>query len=188
MKKCISFILILCFSLGLIAQEEDEYVLGDNSSSTATAPQKSGFDWGNVTIGGGLGLTFGTITYVEVAPTVGYFLTDNILTGVGINYVYYENNQYNYSTSIYGGRVFGQYLFEDLPFLGHVETEIINIDLLGNKERVNIVNLYVGGGLKQHMGQSSYFYLLALWNLNETKESFYIQRNPVIRLGISIGL
>ena len=187
MKKSIFLILTLFFSSFSFAQEEDVYVLGDSDKNAKPSISKKGFDWSKVTLGGGLGLTFGTITLVEVAPTVGYYLTDNILAGVGVNYIYYEDKSINFNTSIYGARVFGEYLFDDLPFLAHVETEIINIEG-ARAERLNIINLYVGGGLKQQIGRTSYFYLLALWNLNETKESYFLQPNPIIRLGIAIGL
>lgn len=188
MKKFVFFILVTCFSSFLFAQEDDNYVFGDTDRNPAPRINNSGFDWSKVTVGGGLGLTFGTITYIEIAPILGYYLTDNILAGVGVNYIYYENANFNYKTSIYGGRVFGQYLFNDLPLLAHVETELINIDLFGNNERVNITNVYVGGGFKQRLGGASYLFVLGLWNLNETRESFFIQPNPTIRIGVSIGL
>jgi len=171
----------------MFAQEEDVYVSGDANKITTPTLSEQGFNWSRVTLGGGLGLTFGTITLIEIAPTVGYYLTDNVLAGAGVNYIYYEDKTINFNTSIYGARVFGEYLFDNLPFLAHVETELINIEG-SRRNRMNIVNLYVGGGLKQQIGKTSYFYLLALWNLNETKESYYLQPNPTIRLGVAIGL
>ena len=74
-----------------------------------------------------------------------------------------------------------------MPFLAHAEIELINIQWTP-EERKNIVNPYIGGGLKQMFGGRSYLYILVLWNLNETKESFVFQPNPVIRGGIAIGL
>ncbi len=46
----------------------------------------------------------------------------------------------------------------------------------------------MGWGFKQRVGGNSYIYILGLWNLNETKESNFVQPNPVIRAGIAIGL
>jgi hypothetical protein len=174
-------------SLGF-SQDEDAYVGGNNTSSNSTnSSVKKGFDWDRVTIGGGLGLSFGTITVIEVAPNFGYYLTDNILAGVGGRYSYYSDNDINQSTSVYGGRVYGEYLFGELPFLAHTEAELINLEWTQDRRR-NIVNVYVGGGIKQRLGNRSYFYILGLWNLNETKESFILQPNPIIRGGIAIGL
>ncbi len=183
-----SFLLIAIFGF---SQEGDSYVYGDNSSSTKPAKVKSsggGFDWSRATIGGGLGLTFGDFTIIEVAPNFGYYLTDEILAGVGLNYTYYSDKVANFNTSIYGGRIYGEYLIPNMPILAHAETELINMEWSAT-ERKNIVNVYVGGGLRQDLGGGSYVYILGLWNLNETTESILIrQPNPVIRVGIAIGL
>ena len=179
-------ILLAVISYGLSAQD-DGYVYGDNVAQPNPALQ-SGFDWNRVVVGGGFGMTFGDYTYIEVAPTFGYYLTDNIIAGVGANYIYYEDKIFNYNTNIFGARVFGEYLFENMPLLAHAEVETINFEQYIGK-RINIVNLYVGGGIKQGFGNNSYFYILALWNLNETKESLYFNPpSPIIRGGIAIGL
>jgi len=181
---------MLTISVGF-AQSDDSYVLGDNTGSTDVAPEwkiTDKFDWHRVTVGGGLGATFGTITYIEISPIFGYYLTKHIIAGVGANYTYYSDNDYNYSTSIYGARIFGEYIFADLPLLAHVEGEVINLAGFANK-RINIYNFYVGGGIKQNLGANSYVFILGLWNLNETKESsYYLQPNPTIRIGIAIGI
>lgn len=185
------FIIISLFFVSLAsAQDDDSYVYGDSDSEVTSEDEitKAGFDWDKVTVGGNLGMTFGTITYIEIAPTAGYYLTEEIIAGAGVNYIYYAEKRINYSTSIYGGKVFAQYLFPDLPILAHTEAEFINLDLTGNNERTTIVNLYVGGGFKQDMGGGSYLYILGLYNLNETKESFFLQPNPLIRIGFAIGL
>ncbi len=191
MRRSILFILTIFISSIAFSQEEDSYVLGDKTSSTSNTTEwkiTDKFDWHRVTVGGGLGATFGTITYIEIAPTFGYYLTKNIVAGVGANYTYYSDNDYNYSTSIYGGRIFGEYVFPDLPLLAHVEGEVINLAGFANK-RINIYNVYVGGGIKQSLGPNSYIFILGLWNLNETKESsYYLQPNPIIRGGIAIGI
>lgn len=191
MKKYLLIIIALVISKVSFSQDDDSYVYGDNTP-TAISNSKSGssgFDWSRVTIGGGLGMTFGDYTVIEVAPNVGYYLTDNILVGVGANYTYYNDKIYNFSTSLYGGRVFSEYIFTNAPLLAHVELEVLNVEDFSDGSRVNIVNPYVGGGLKQNFGGYSYFYILVLWNLNETPESYALQPfNPIIRGGIAIGL
>src|SRR6056297_1249325 len=59
--------------------------------------------------GGGLGLSFGNITMVDISPRVSYMLHPRWFTGVGGSYLYYKNNYYNYSTSIYGVSAFTNY-------------------------------------------------------------------------------
>ena len=187
LKKCL-IVLALFISITGFSQDEDSYVFGDNVSNNSNGTSEGGgFSWDRVTIGGGLGLSFGTITVLEIAPNVGYYLTDHILVGVGGRYSYYKDNTYDFSTNTYGGRVYGEYLFGGVPFLAHVETELINLEWTQDV-RKNIVNVYIGGGIKQRIGGRSYLYILGLWNLNETKESYILQPNPIITGGIAIGL
>jgi len=187
MTKYFLLIITLVISTLGFSQDEDSYVFGEKTNTTTKDKKSSGFDWERVTIGGGLGMTFGDITYIEVSPSIGYYFTDNILAGIGGNYTYYSDKPSNFNTSIYGGRIFGEYIFSNIPILFHTELEIINIEYDVNT-RINIVNPYIGGGLKQSFGGHSYFFILVLWNLNETKESYILQSNPVIRGGIAIGL
>ncbi|PCJ25397.1 MAG: hypothetical protein COA97_07860 [Flavobacteriales bacterium] len=187
LKQCLLISILFISVLGF-SQEEDSYVFGDSGTGNSTKSNNGGgFDWDRVTVGGGFGLTFGSYTVIEISPTFGYYLTDNILAGVGGFYTYYKDNDFNYSTYIYGGRVFGEYLFNDVPFLAHAELEVVDIQWTLD-ERKTLINPYIGGGLKQIFGGGSYFYILVLYNLNETKESYLFQPNPIIRGGIAIGL
>ncbi|PKP47132.1 MAG: hypothetical protein CVT95_06040, partial [Bacteroidetes bacterium HGW-Bacteroidetes-12] len=147
-------IVVSVFFTSIAFSQDDTYVYGD-VGVTKNKTQPQGFSWDKVTIGGNFGATFGDIVYVELSPQIGYYLTENIVVGVGGNYVYYEEKRINFSTSIYGGRVFGQYIFSELPFLAHVEGELINVPDFNNT-RLNIYNFYVGGGLKQQFGNNSY--------------------------------
>jgi hypothetical protein len=186
--KSIFFLIAISLSLTVVAQD-DGYVYGDNAPKTKDTPKKSGgWDWSRFTVGGGFGMTFGDITVVDVSPTFGYFLTDNLVAGIGGNYTYYNDKRFNFTTSLYGGRVFTEYIFDDLPFIVHTELEVLNVEDFNDGSRINIINPYVGGGIKQRMGGNSYFYIMGLWNLNETPESYALQPNPIIRGGIAIGL
>lgn len=146
--------------------------------------------------GGNLGLQFGTVTYVDISPTIGYKVTEKFHAGVGATYIYYSekyplsNGQtYTYKTDIYGGKVFTRYYVLENLFLHH-ETEILNLevyDLLNDKvERKNILSPLLGAGYIQRFGESSGLYLMVLFNLNETPDSPYT--NPIIRMGLSFGL
>ena len=64
--------------------------------------------------GGDIGLQFGTITYVYLAPILGYKVTEKFSIGGGPSYSYLKDNSnqfgpVSYTSSDYGGRVFGQY-------------------------------------------------------------------------------
>lgn len=190
-------IVVLMLFVSLVGfSQEDEYVSGDNSSTSKKSSSGGGFDWNRATIGGGFYAAFGSNAYFLIAPTFGYYLTDDVLVGVGVNYAYERvefGTSFPYKSNTYGGSVFSQYMFGDLPFLAHVELEYANINVdfesaFEDDLTINLINPYVGGGLKQRMGSYSYFYALILFNLNETKESNIVQQNPVIRIGVSIGL
>ena len=190
-------LVILLFSVTLIVfAQDDEYVNGDNAGDLTSSSVKSGFDWSRTTIGGGFYAAFGSNSYFLIAPTFGYYLKDNFLVGIGVNYSYEKVDVAGYipyKSNTYGGSVFGQYMFGDLPFLAHAELEYVNINLdfkssFEEDFSLHLINPFVGGGLKQRMSNYSYFYALILFNLNETKESNIVQQNPVIRIGFSIGL
>ncbi len=191
MKSSLAILLVF-ISLGAFAQD-DGYVYGDTPTQPKKEKQK-GFDWNRVTVGGGLFLQFGTNSYIAVSPTVGYYLTDNLITGIGGSYIFEETNTVNfpYKATTYSGSVFAQYIFENLPILLHSEIEsaklTVNYVDLSDDFVIDMVNVYVGGGLKQNMGGNSFLYVMGLWNLNETKESNYVQTNPIIRVGFAIGL
>lgn len=192
MKKTFLFIIVLFVTSFTFAQDEDSYVYGDDQTETKDNKDreiKPLIDWSRVSIGGGLGMTFGNVVLIDIAPTAAYFVTDQFLYGIGVNYMYYEDKYVGFKTNTYGARIFSQYLLEVLPVLAHVEAEVINADSFSHPgERVNVVNLYVGGGLNQKMGDRSYFYMLMLWNLNDYNESILSYPNPVIRVGVAVGI
>ena len=137
--------------------------------------------------GGNLGLQFGTITFIDASPLIGYRLTDKLSLGTGISYMYYREKFpgfQEFSTSIYGGRLFGRYIIYKNLF-AHTEYEVLNLESFDINRRINVTNILVGGGYRQHLGGRAYLNLLALWNINETADSPY--RNPIIRMGIGIG-
>lgn len=91
--------------------EQDNSVKEDDNGNS-TAKQK---DWKDrIVVGGNLGAQFGSSTYIEVSPIVGYKVTDKFTAGIGFSYQYFSEN-YNdpyfvdYKASVYGPRVFLQH-------------------------------------------------------------------------------
>ena len=195
LKKSI-LILVLLFSVNFLfaQEEEDSYVYGDTEEEEEVKEgdektEKPLIDWNRVSVGGGLGLSFGNVTLIDIAPTAAYFVTDHFLYGVGLNYMYYSDNHVGFQTSSFGARVFSQYLLDILPVLAHVEVEVINADSYKYRgERTTFANVYVGGGLNQKIGDRSYYYMLVLWNLNDFNDSILQQPNPIIRVGIGLAI
>lgn len=142
-------------------------------------------------IGTGFGLQFGTITLIDVSPTIAYKLTDRLIPGIGFTYQYYRIN-YNtipdYETSIYGGSAFLRYyVFED--FFAHGEYQVLSYErynLNWELERVNFPAYLIGGGYRMMMSERFQSVIVVLFNLNETIDSPY--QNPIIRFGVQLGL
>jgi hypothetical protein len=149
---------------------------------------------GRFFVGGGLGVQFGTVTVIDVSPHVGYLFTEHLAGGVGLTYQYYNDARYKpaYSTSIYGARIFGRYYFLE-NLIAHAEYEYQNYDqylvgpvMPGTPERIGVHNVYLGGGYRQIVGGRTGISILVLWNVNETIYSLY--SNPIIRMGVDVGL
>jgi hypothetical protein len=173
MKKI--FILLLLIPTAIISQNNDEVL-------------NKGFSWDKLTVGGGLGLAFGTVTVIDVSPTVGYYFSDQFIGGIGISYLYYKDESFlpAFQTDVYGAKVFGQYFLDFAPIIIHTEIENQNVEAWDTGNRVNVINLLAGGGIRQMIGDHSFIQILVLWNFNETIYTIY--PNPIIRGGFAIGI
>ncbi|MEI6815898.1 MAG: hypothetical protein WCL14_04745 [Bacteroidota bacterium] len=140
--------------------------------------------------GGNLGAQFGSETFIEVSPLVGYRITENFSIGAGITYIYFSqqnpyNPAYSYHSNIYGARLFAkEYLIKN--FFAYGEEELLNLEepnFNGDLVRTDVGSTLVGGGFSQSMGGNALSYLMILWNLNETPYSPYT--SPIIRIGFT---
>ena len=149
-------------------------------------------------------LSFGTTTYIEVAPMVGYHVNDRLAVGLGPHYIYQSRKAtpsypYSYQTHVYGMKGFARFalithaeeflpinLFNDL--FAHVEYEGMSLEKdiyyqQGDEGRFIYQAFLVGGGLSQRIGMYNSVSFMVLWNLNESSSSPY--SNPVFRLGFN---
>lgn len=180
-----NLLLCLLFSVSVFAQYD----------STETKPQKNRRPFKDkIYFGGNLGLQFGNQTYIDVSPLVGYKFNDKFSAGIGVTYIYFKQHfpqysQYDYETSIYGGRVFSRYFFIENLF-AHAEVEVLNMEVFdvikSDYERKNILSPLIGVGYIQRFGNAGGIYILLLYNINDTPDSPY--SNPVVRIGVNIGL
>ena len=156
-----------------------------------------------------LGLVFGTITRIEVSPSVGYHITPAIIAGIGGRYEYYREKSYytqnqTINTNIYGFRVFSRLiLFRNLSdffpihiplsIFGHAEYEFLNLDPLyfptpnaDPTQRYWLDSFLAGGGISQRTSKRTYFNIMVLWDLTNTSGSPYV--NPILKFGIQFYL
>jgi hypothetical protein len=208
-KHCIlAFVnLLLLSSINLQAQNEDEKknAYSDQYLNPATRPKQDDNPFPSnrrIFFGGNGFLTFGTFTDIEISPLIGYWVTPRFAPGVSAKYEYLS--QPGLSTNVYGGSIFADYLliknlnkmFEkmrsNIGIMAHVEYECLSLDnsYFGFSDqapnnRFLQQNFYIGGGLRQPIGEHSSFYLLILFNLNASSEFNYYSSNPVFRIGFT---
>jgi hypothetical protein len=154
-------------------------------------------------VGGSIGLQFGSITNIEVAPMGGLNLLPRWNTGLSFVYNYINNTLFNnYKTSILGGRTFtevvilnniGKYIpinLIDNIYL-HGEYEILRYEgdyynlLSGNSSNQHFVeSINAGAGFGVPMGGNNTLKVSFLYNVTENE--YYPYANPMIRLDLSI--
>lgn len=144
--------------------------------------------------GGNFGFQFGTVTFIDISPIIGYIITDKFLAGAGIKYQFEKDKRFipALKISTYGGSIFSRYYILDNIYL-HAEYEFLNlepiyIDYAGNYyigNRIWIGSPLAGAGYRQAVGRKSSFDILLLYNFNETPYTPY--NNPVIRAGVTLG-
>jgi hypothetical protein len=181
MKKILTILILY----GIAFKSSAQYI-----DANATKPKSSFSD--HLFFGGIFGLQFATDqTYVEVAPLIGYRVTEKFSAGLNLKYIFYKyhiDNFPTYSTSLYGGGPFARYFIFDGLF-AHFEYELLNMevpDLYGQLYRENVTSVFLGGGYRQMLGDRSALDFMILWNINDNKYSPYV--NPIIQFGFAFGI
>lgn len=146
--------------------------------------------------GGNLGLSFGTITNIYLAPVIGYRVTPKLASGVGVIYQYVKDTRFNpdLTYSSYGFNIFSRYAVYG-PLFAQAEYEYLNYEYFpfgGSTEtvRTGFNSLFLGGGIAQPIGRNAAFLISAFYNVTYKAGS-----NPpppynspwVFRVGITAG-
>jgi len=159
---------------------------GYNAPSAPQSDQSSKMRFRDrLVFGGGLGASFGVVTFVQVAPQVGIRTTPKWINGIGVNYMYFSVG--NASQSIYGGSVWSRYFVTNNLFLGS-EFEVLNREVFSREigfHRRNVPIFMVGGGYFTGgnglgLGLQLYYDLIG--------DPWSPYRNPIIRAGVLFGL
>lgn len=225
MKKLI-LLSVLCLAIGA-AQAQETYNSSGRAGKARYKEnvEKKGFDPHRLLFGGGIGLGFGTYTNIYIAPSVGYRLTDNLAAGVslGYNYLNIKNYYVSYnaitgaqksmslSQSIYSGSIWARYtIIENI--LIQAEFELNNISdyqtfkydkdgwAVPDAKRLTIPSLLLGGGYRQPLGNNSYLFMMAMYdvlqNIPSNTREFQNQKVSIspyagglfFRVGFAIGI
>lgn len=143
--------------------------------------------------GGGLGLSFGTVTFIQVEPLVGVHLDpkNKLSVGTGVSYWYYRDSRYvpELEQSGFGYRFFGRYRVLQPIFL-HAEFYHVNVeryDYFGRSMgRDWVPHGLIGGGYVQG-GEGVSFYLQVLWEVFQDPYSVYAGQGPILSAGVGVG-
>ncbi len=194
MKKNLTNLFALTLALGLLlltsSQVQAQWYPKDSNQGMPAPLAKTGneekTDFADrLFYAGGFGAQFGSLTYVEASPMIGIGITESIRAGVGFTYMYFQDRVFEYTTNIYGGRVFGQAdIYEG--FFAHIEYEVLNGEFEYAGERTNLNSFLIGGGYRTSFGDRFFGSATLLYNLTEEIYSPY--SNPIIRVGIGYGL
>ncbi len=160
MKKCLMIFLLsgLC-CMQLHAQEEDK-----------EEPQPQGFDKSKLFFGGNFGLTFGSNTFINISPQVGYRFNQYLAAGAGPSFIYYSYRRANerYRQGYAGANVFGrfypmQYLFvQAQPEFNYMWGSLKYNDVTEKLEGRMIPSVLLGAGGAIPMGGRNGALLLML--------------------------
>ena len=188
MKKAATLLLLIALTFSLVAQEEEP-----------TGRQGKFFFIPEIW------LSFGTRTYIDLAPMVGYHVLDRLALAFGPHYIFQTQNANayypnSYQTHSYGLKGFARFslitnaeeflpinLFSEL--FVHVEYEGLSLEKAYyvppyNEEGRYIYNGFlVGGGLSQRVGIHNSVSFTILWDINEMTVSPY--SNPIFRVGFN---
>jgi len=188
MKKAALLLLLIALSNSLVAQEEET---NSRKGKFFLVPE--------------LWLSFGTNTYIDLAPMVGYHALDRLAFGIGPHYIYQSQKAtpsfpYGYQTHSYGLKGFARFslitnaeewlpikLFSEL--FAHAEYEGLSLERAyyvppyTEEGRYIYQGILVGGGLSQRVGIHNTVSFTVLWDINQLTISPY--SNPVFRVGFN---
>jgi len=151
-------------------------------------------------VGGNFGLQFGTFTYIEISPVIGYWLAPRLSVAAGPTFKYYKDPYGD--SDVWGGKGYARFIVvNDLNNLipigmgtsiflhGEYESLSFKSEYLGVQSvaaRINVNTALVGGGFSQPVGGRGRINFAILWVVYDS--GYQIYNNPVYRLEFTFGL
>lgn len=207
MRKIVFILILSSLSTFLSAQEPVEYEPLSRPSSgrvdstsnlnqtsaTPSAPREfSERSFAQrLVYGGNLQLNFGNLTIIEVSPRVGYRVTEDLIAGLGTNFMYigYRENYFypgspSFDFTVWGGNVFTSYNVPiGLPVALQGEFEMLNFDVYNpqtfEEERQWVPALRFGGGYFQAINnRGGGVYLVALYDVLWDRDKSFNRGSP----------
>lgn len=203
MKNIIITILLVLGVSGAMAQE----VYTSSGKTSYKKEKHTGYDPDRLIVGGGLNLGFSNgYTNIGASPIVGYRLTKNFSTGVGLGYQYYKYPSYldptsqqvynSYMNIVYPNLWARYFVYRKLIFVNATfEYDFISLkeplDNYGNlkQTKYSVTNqcLLMGVGFMQPLGGRVGFYGELYYDVLQGRYSPYPAGSPGLRFGIAAG-
>ena len=173
-----SAVLALVVMLGTSGQAQQD------STLQASKPSFKPF----VFYGGNVYLSFGSGTTIGASPMVGMYLTPQLGVGVGATYIHYTRD--DLTSNVYGGRLFARYNI--IPQI-YAKTEFSYLIYNDTYKGVDVGStsvpyLFVGGGYRQPIGPRVFFEVDVMFDVLRNENSQYRNWEPLIGVGVSVGL
>lgn len=184
MKRLLLVSYLFYFSLGAYAQKQFD-------------PEADPGFFDRVYFGGDFNLQFGTFTVINISPLAGYMVTNRFSVGPGITYQYLKGQaidlstgqRFNYSTNIFGGRVFARYNITR-QFFAYSEYESLRVEFPDENgtqlEKDWVPGFFVGGGVFQPVGGRAGLGLTLLLNLLHDDRKSPYNSEIIVRAGITL--
>lgn len=163
----------------------EETTIPDKKPS-ASKSQKSFRD--NIFYGGYINLSFGSYTVIGIEPMIGYKLTPKLSTGVKVRYNYIKDDRYakEYTTSTYGGSIFGRYLVTP-KFYAQAEAASYSYEYRPSGDREWVPFLLLGGGYIQPLSERTWLNVEILFDVMQDEKSPYEDWEPFFSIGVGAG-
>jgi hypothetical protein len=188
-KQLILAFSFLVISAGGFGQVEESVTPGESKQENEASIK---YRW---ILGGDLGLSFGTITYIKLAPELGYRFTTRFSAGLGPIYIYERYKGVNdFESSTFGGKAVASFIifksvenggrlrFGDI--LLHAENEYIGVEPLLFNPSTNeflLDNLLLGAGVSIPVSERFTISMYLLWDVTQNPNTLYA--NPTLKYG-----
>lgn len=190
MFRYLVILLLSLITLNLAAQEDEDDYAPAPEAQQKKKDKPPAWKLNRWYTGGNVGVAFGNnYTYLQLAPLIGYKLTEKYSVGAGINLSYYYNSVYAQSLMIYGGRVFNRYIVTDNLFLHgeFLELNFPTYDITGQLKRQFYPRMFLGAGYTTSVGGGVSLYALFLYDVLWRRTNSAFSTPLDIRAGIGIG-
>ena len=191
--KFVVITLMMCFCV-LTGQAQDEVRVPTTPTTSNANRNEAPKDFETfkerIYVGGNVGASFGSVTYISLQPLIGCRINKKLSVGIGGTYNYYSQTYYgtHYVSTVYGSNAFARYMILDNVFaqVGWDKLSVPDYASPFPDSRRWVDNLLIGAGYRQAFSEKGAFVAAIFYNVNQGPYSPY--RNPIIQIGFNIGL